>query len=109
MNIGLIKGFNGVSYGVAYTVTADDVTDGFVEGTFAGPSGSLRTPLAFSIMVVDDAGVNVPLADAVITLNANGQNGSFKIEDGAATFALVADQVIHIVAQPARTSSSIAL
>lgn len=107
MNIGLIKGYNGVSYGLTYTVTAQDVTDGFVEGTFAGPSGNLPYPLAFSVVVVDSLGVNVPLADAVLTFNITDQNGYFKIEDGAATFALVADQVIHLIGQPARLNDDI--
>lgn len=102
MNIGNIKGFNGVSYGLTYTVTAQDVTDGFVEGTFAGPNGNLPFPLAMNIMVIDSLGVHVPLADALITLNGEGQNGYFKIEDGGATFALEADQVIVITAQSAR-------
>lgn len=91
-----INGSNGVSYGTIITVSAQDVIDGSVSGSF----GSTK-PLAFSINVVDASDVNVPLADAELTFN-DSENGDFSIADGAVTFALVADQKIHIVAQYAR-------
>ena len=97
----VIRGFNGVSYGAVITVDAQDVTDGFVSGNF----GTVPKPLAFSVVVVDSSGVNVALADAELTFNNDGTddvNGAFIIADGAATFALEADQKIYIVAQPAR-------
>lgn len=97
-----IKGYNGVSYGAIITVTDDDVSDNSVSGTFSGPNNNgLPYPLAFSFVVVTSAGVNVALADAVITVNSPN-NGDFQIEDGDSTFALVADQEIHIIAQPCR-------
>lgn len=103
---GFIQGFNGVSYGAEITVTAQDVTDGIVTGRFKD-EGAAQYPLAFQISVVDGAatGVNVPLVDAVILTNTNvasGKNGYFSIADGAATFALVAGQVITVIAQPCR-------
>lgn len=82
---------NGVSYGYKHVVTAQDATDTFVLIDFQA-----NVDLAAIVQVQDSAGINVPLADAVITYPANGQ---VKIENGAATFTLVADQVINVVAQ----------
>lgn len=86
---------NGVSYALQYTVVAADETAGEITFDF-----QVEYDLAAAITVRDASGVNVPLADAVITYPAAGQ---VKIEDGAATFALAADQVIDIVAQRAVT------
>ena len=91
-----IQGFNGVSYGAIITVTATDVSDGTVTGTFSTPY-----PLAFSVVITDGSGVNVELADAAMVFNSS-ENGDFSIGDGAATFALVAGQIIYLTAQPAR-------
>jgi len=100
-----VKGFNGVSYGAILKVLAADVTAGFVEISFDGPSNEgLPYPLAFSIMILR-AGINIPLADAVITANNDGsaRNGYLKIADGAATLDLTADDIIHVVAQTGRS------
>lgn len=100
-----IKGFNGVAYGATLTVTSDDDTNGYVEISFDGPSDEgLPYPLAFSILVFDSSGVNVPLADAVITANNDGsaRNGYLKIADGAVTFAVTATDTIHVIGLPAR-------
>lgn len=45
--------------------------------------------------VQDASGVNVPLADAVVTYPAEGQ---VKLENGAATFALADGQVVNVIA-----------
>lgn len=101
-----VKGFNGVCYAAIATVTAQDVADGSILIDFSGPSETgVPYPLAFSVMVMTSAGVYVPLADAVITVNediSSGVNGQILIEDGAATFALVANQTIHVIGVPSR-------
>lgn len=99
----VVKGFNGVSYGVVYTITAADDAAGTVSFEFGyDGTNALPFPLAYSIQVITSAGVFVPLVDAVITPNAGGVNGVLTIADGAATFALTATDVIMILAQPAR-------
>lgn len=93
---------NGVSFGARYTVVAADATAKEVTFVFKGTGDlAVQYPLAASITVTR-AGINVPLADAVITYPANGQ---VKIADGAATFALTANDVISIVAQRADVSA----
>jgi hypothetical protein len=84
---------NGVSFGLKYTVTADDDTDGVITFDFG-----VGYQLAAAISVTSAAGVNVALSDAVITYPAGGQ---VRIADGAATFAVTATDIITVVAQRA--------
>ena len=51
--------------------------------------------LTACIQIQDGSGVNVDLADAVITFPAEGQ---VKIENGGATFALTEDYVVNVLA-----------
>jgi len=89
---------NGVSFGARYTVVAADDTAGEVTFIFKG-TGDLPVayPLA-AVISVTRSGVNVPLADAVITYPANGK---VKIADGAATFTVTTGDIIYVVAQRA--------
>lgn len=92
---------NGVSFGAKYTVVAADDTAGTV--TFIFKSANATDPVAYPLVAaitVTRAGVNVPLADAVITYPANGK---VTLADGAATFAVTTNDVISIVAQRADT------
>lgn len=90
---------NGVSFGARYIVTAADVIAEEITFIFKGsgeqPSGY---PLAANFTITSDAGVNVALADAVITYPANG---TVKIAKGGTTFDFTEDDVISIVAQRA--------
>ena len=91
-----IKLTNGVSFGGIYTVTAADASAEEITFKFLGANDSAVTyPLAVIFQVRTDAGVNVDLADAVITYPADG---SVKIANGAVTFALAEDQEITIIA-----------
>ncbi len=92
---------NGVSFGARYTVVAADDTAGEVTFIFKGTGDrAVSYPLAANISVTR-SGVNVALADAVITYPANG---TVKIADGAATFEVTAGDVISIIAQRADVS-----
>ncbi|MDA3854931.1 MAG: hypothetical protein PF569_01635 [Candidatus Woesearchaeota archaeon] len=82
---------NGVSFGHKHTVVAGDVTDGAIIFDFG-----TDFPIVASIIVTDDAGIYAPLVDAVITYPADGQ---VSLADGAITFALVAGQVVSVIAQ----------
>ena len=84
----LTNSIDGNKLNYKHTVTAQDVTDGSVLFDFR-----LDHDIVVNVQVQDDAGVNVALADAVITYPAEGQ---VSIADGAVTFALVADQVINV-------------
>lgn len=90
----LTKGTNGVSYGYRHVVTAGDVSDGEITFDFQSQKN-----LVASVQVYDGSGIVVDTSDMVVTYPAAGQ---VKIENGAATFALVADQRIDIIAQYAR-------
>ena len=94
MSLVLTRGSNGVSYGYRHTITAADAVDDQVIIDF-----QVDLDLVAIVQVVDAAGVVVDLADAVITYPAKGQ---VSIEDGAATFAITATEVISVVAQYAR-------
>lgn len=92
---------NGVSFGAKYTVVAADATAGEITFIFKGTGDqAVSYPLAANISVTR-SGVNVALADAVITYPANG---TVKIADGAATFDVTAGDVISIIAQRADVS-----
>lgn len=91
---------NGVSFGINYTVVADDINGG-------GSSVLLfdfgvEYKLAASIQVFDSAGVPKAMTDAVVDLSVDGQ---IKITDDT-TFVLEADDVVSIVAQRARTAAT---
>ena len=91
-----IKLTNGVSFGSIYTVTAaDEAAEEITFDFVSAGDAEVTYPLAAVIQVRTDAGVNVDLADAVITYPADGQ---VKIANGAATFALAEDQEITIIA-----------
>lgn len=93
---------NGVSFGARYTVVAADATAGEITFIFKGTGDqAVSYPLAANISVTR-SGVNVALADAVITYPANG---TIKIADGAATFAVTTGDVISIIAQRADVSA----
>lgn len=81
---------NGVSFGVVYTVTAEDATDGYVLFDFTGVDYNL----AAAIMVLDASGV-MQDSDLAVTRPAVGQ---VRIADGS-TLALTAGQVIHLICQ----------
>jgi len=88
---------NGVSFGAKYTIVAADDTAGNVTIQFNGTgTPSVAYPIVASISVLR-AGVNVPLADAVITYPSNG---CVKIADGS-TFLVTTNDVYYIVAQRA--------
>ena len=92
---------NGVSFGARYTVVAADDSAGEVTFIFKGTGDqAVSYPLAANISVTR-SGVNVALADAVITYPANG---TVKIADGTANFAVTTGDVISIVAQRADVS-----
>ncbi len=89
---------NGVSFGAKYTVVAADDTAGEITFIFKGSgTDAVSYPLVAAITVTR-SGVNIPLADAVITYPANG---TVKIADGAATFDVTTGDIISIVAQRA--------
>lgn len=93
---------NGVSFGARYTVVAADDAAGEVTFIFKGTGDkAVSYPLAANISVTR-SGVNVALADAVITYPANG---TIKLADGAATFDVTTGDVISIVAQRADVSA----
>lgn len=92
MSTVLARPTNGVSYGLRYVVTSDDV------GTPMTFDFQVDYDLVASVMITDASGVMVDMSDAVITYPAAGQ---VQIEDGASTFAFAQDQVVHIVAQRA--------
>ena len=93
---------NGVSFGARYTVVAADAAAGEATFIFKGTGDqAVSYPLAANISVTR-SGVNVALADAVITYPANG---TIKIADGVATFAVTTGDVISIIAQRADVSA----
>jgi len=85
------RGSNGVSYGVTYTVQAQDVTDGSIVFNFQ----ATRVPLVASITVLDASDVVVSTVGAIITYPEKGQ---VKIEEGGA-FTLVDGQKVNLIAQ----------
>lgn len=78
--------------GLQYVVTATDETDTYVEFLFEN-EGRRHRPVPM-IMVTDSAGVNKPLVDAVITTT---DDGLVRIDNGAATFALLEDDIIYVM------------
>lgn len=88
---------NGVSFGTKYTVSAQDVSDGYVIIDFQTvydmvASITVRNPLDADPNTVAPV---VDLGDANITYPANGQ---IKLADGDSSFTLVAGYVIDVVA-----------
>ena len=88
---------NGVSYGYLHTVTATDVTDGYVIIDF-----QVDYNLAAVVMITDgdpndinQTAPHVALGDAEITYPAEGQ---VKVGNGDSTFTLVEDYIIHVIA-----------
>ncbi len=107
MSTKLLRPTNGVSYGTSYTVTAQDVADGYVLFDF-----QVDISLVANIQLYDGSGVGIPLAsigdstdtvtvfppaDAVITYPTNGQI----IVANGANFTLTAGYRLDIVAQRA--------
>jgi hypothetical protein len=82
---------NGVSFGYVHTVTSQDDTDGAVTIDF-----QVDYDIVASVQVYDSSDVVVDTSDMVVDYPAAGQ---VRIQDGASTFALAADQRIDIVAQ----------
>lgn len=94
---------NGVSMGYVHTVTAQDVSDGQVILDFQTPY-----MLAAVIMVTAPSSVDPNVTSPVETIDAEisyPANGQVKIANGDSLFSLVADQLIHAVAQR-RSSAS---
>lgn len=90
----LTTGTNGVSYGLRYTANATDAANLAIVFDF-----QVDLDLVAVIMVEASTGINVPLADAVITYPAKGQ---VRLANGTATFVIADGQIINIVAQYAR-------
>ncbi len=80
---------NGVSFGYIHTVTATDVTDGYVIIDF-----QVDYMMAAVLMITNAAGV-IQTLDADISYPANGQ---IRIDNGNSIYTLVAGHEIHIVA-----------
>lgn len=84
---------NGVSYGLVYTVTAQDASDGTITFDFQ----QTRYFLAAAIQVVSALNAVVDLADVVITYPSEGK---VTVANGS-TFLLTAGQKISLIAQRA--------
>jgi hypothetical protein len=80
---------NGVSYGLKYTVTATDVSDGYVLVDFQAD-----VDLSTIIQVVNLNGIVVDFTAGKVTYPANGQ---VKIWSNS-TFALEAGQKLFVIA-----------
>ena len=80
---------NGVSFGYVHTVTAVDVTDGYVIIDF-----QVDYMMAASLMITDASDV-MQTSDAAKTYTANGQ---IRVDNGNSLYNLIAEHQIHIVA-----------
>ena len=94
---------NGVSIGIAHTVTAQDETDGYIEVDFG-----IDVELVPVVQVIDASGVIVDTSDAVIT---QPSNGVIRVADGAVTAAKATGfgkiaQVVQTVKTDTFSSSS---
>ena len=85
-----LKYTNGGTLAYSFEVTTAMDTDGEVVVNF-----DTGYPVVAIVQIQDASGVNVDLADAVITYPAEGQ---VSIADGAVTFALTATDIVNIVA-----------
>ena len=93
---------NGVSFGTKYTVTSDDVSDGYVTIDFQTDYDMVAH---IAVRYPSDADPNtsspvVDSSDAEISYPANGQ---VKIANGDSIFSLAAGQVLDVIAQRAKS------
>lgn len=83
---------NGVSYGLKYTITADDVSTGYVEFDYRKNSVDFRYNLTASVQILNSSGVLTMPVDTAITYPSKG---IIRV-----TATLIENSIINLIAQP---------